>query len=150
MLDLHEFFVTTANTMPELSLAQAQTLVQRALAKAQADHGRPICVAVCDERGLLLAFARQDGAPARSVQIAQGKAYSAARMGATTEAVLARLHREQIEIGYFCDPLLTALPGGTPLKDAEGRLVGAVGVSGLTSAQDQAITDATAAALLAG
>jgi glc operon protein GlcG len=135
--------------MPELTLAQAQALVQRALSKAQADHGRPICAAVCDERGLLLAFARMDGAPARGVRIAQGKAYSAARMGSTTEAVLARLHREQIEIGYFCDPELTALPGGSPLKDAGGRLVGAIGVSGLASAEDQAITDAVAAALSA-
>lgn len=129
--------------MPELTLAQAQSLVQHALSQAQAEHGRPICAAVCDERGLLLAFGRADGAPARSVQIAQGKAYTAARMGATTQAVLARLHQEQIEIGYFCDPLLTALPGGSPIKDAAGRLIGAVGVSGLTSAQDQAITDAT-------
>jgi uncharacterized protein GlcG (DUF336 family) len=137
--------------MPEsltpLSLAQAQMLAQRAIEQAMTDHAKPICVAVCDDRGLLLAFARADGAPARSVQIAQGKAYSAARMGATTQAVLARLHQEQIEIGYFCDPLLTALPGGSPIKDAAGRLIGAVGVSGLTSAQDQAITDATAAAL---
>lgn len=135
--------------MPDLTLDRAQALVQRALAKATQDHGRPICVAVCDERGLLLAFARMDGAPARSVQISQGKAYSSARMGVTTEALLARLHREKIEVGYFCDPALTALPGGSPLKDATGKLLGAIGISGLSSAEDQAITDAMAAALLA-
>ena len=134
--------------MPDLTLDLAQALVQRALAKATHDHGRPICVAVCDERGLLLAFARMDGAPARSVQISQGKAYTSARMGVTTEALLARLHREQIEVGYFCDPALTALPGGSPLKDASGRLLGAIGISGLSSAEDQAITDAMAASLL--
>lgn len=136
--------------MPDLTLESAQALIQRAMAQATQDHDRPICVAVCDDRGLLLAFARMQGAPARSVRIAQGKAYTSARIGTTTEALLARLHREQIEVGYFCDPELTALPGGSPLKDAQGRLVGAVGVSGLTSAQDQAITDAVAAALLAG
>lgn len=135
--------------MQDLTFDHAQALVQRAMALAQQDHGRPICVAVCDDRGLLLAFARMDGAPARSVRISQGKAYSAARMGVTTAALLARLHREQIEVGYFCDPDLTALPGGSPLKDASGRLLGAVGVSGLSSAEDQAITDALAAALLA-
>lgn len=134
--------------MPDLTLDRAQALVQRALAKATQDHGRPICVAVCDDRGLLLAFARMDGAPARSVQISQGKAYSSARMGVTTEALLARLHREKIEVGYFCDPALTALPGGSPLKDATGKLLGAIGISGLSSAEDQAITDAMAAALL--
>lgn len=135
--------------MPDLTLDHAQALALSAIAKATQDHGRPICVAVCDDRGLLLAFARMDGAPARSVRIAQGKAYSAARMGVTTADLLARLHREQIDVGYFCDPELTALPGGSPLKDASGRLLGGVGVSGLTSAEDQAITDALAAAVLA-
>lgn len=131
--------------MQDITLDQAQALVRSALALATRDHGRPICVAVCDDRGLLLAFARMDGAPARSVRISQGKAYTSARMGVTTAALLARLHREQIEVGYFCDPELTALPGGLPLKDAAGRLLGAAGVSGLTSAEDQAITDALAA-----
>ena len=136
--------------MHDLELDQAQALVLSATVKATKDHGRPICVAVCDDRGLLLAFARMDGAPARSVRISQGKAYTAARMGVSTAALLARLHREQIDVGYFCDPELTALPGGSPLKDASGRLLGAVGVSGLSSAEDQAITDALAAALLGG
>ena len=135
--------------MQDLTLDRAQALVQQAMAKATQDHGRPICVAVCDERGLLLAFARMDGAPARGVAISQGKAYSSARIGTTTTALLDRLHREKIDVGYFCDPALTALPGGTPLKNANGRLLGAIGVSGLTSAEDQAITDSVAATLLA-
>ncbi len=133
--------------MPDLSLETAQALAQSAMAKATQTHGRPICVAVCDDRGLLLAFARMAGAPARGVRIAQGKAYTSARMGTSTEALLARLHGEQIEVGYFCDPELTALPGGSPLKDASGRLLGAIGVSGLSSAEDQAITDAVAGEL---
>jgi len=132
--------------MSDLTLARARQLIDLAIARTTETYGRPICVAVVDERGLLLAFSRMDGSPVRSVQISQGKAYSAARMGVTTEAVLARLHREQIEIGYFCDPQLTALPGGSPLKDANGVLRGAIGVSGLTSAEDQAITDHVAAA----
>jgi len=135
--------------MPDMNLETAQDLVRRALVMATQEHGKPICAAVCDDRGLLLAFARMDGAPVRGVRISQGKAYSSARMGVTTQAVLERLHREGIEIGHFCDPELTALPGGSPLKSAEGRLLGAVGVSGLTSAQDQAITDALAASLAA-
>src|SRR5690606_34729678 len=73
--------------MQDLTLDRAQALARDAIDRAVAEHGRPICVAVCDERGLLLAFARMDGAPARSVRIAQGKAYSAARMGVTTAAL---------------------------------------------------------------
>ena len=131
--------------MPVLTLDLARQLLDQAMARATQEFKRPICVSVCDHTGLLVVFARMEGSPVRSVAIAQGKAYSAARMGVTTEAVLARLHKEGIEIGYFCDPQLTALPGGTPLKDQDGTLRGAIGVSGLSSAEDQQVTDYVAA-----
>ena len=127
--------------MPTLTLELARDLIDQAMAHATQNFKKPICVSVCDASGLPLAFVRMEGAPARSVAISQGKAYSAARMGVTTQAVLERLHREGIQIGYFCDPQLTALPGGSPLKDQDGTLRGAIGVSGLTSAEDQQVTD---------
>lgn len=127
--------------MPALSLDFARQCVERAIDKAVNDYKRPVCVSVCDAQGFLVAFARMEGSPVRSIQISQGKAYTAARMGVSTDAVLARLKKEGIEIAYFCDPLLTALPGGSPLKDAAGTLVGAIGVSGLTSAEDHSITE---------
>lgn len=127
--------------MSELTREAAQQALDRAIAKAQQDYKRPVCVSVCDAQGFLLAFARVQGAPLRSIAISQGKAYTAARMGVTTEAVLARLKKEGIEIGYFCDPQLTALPGGSPLKDKAGTLIGAIGVSGLHSSEDHAITE---------
>ena len=135
--------------MPVLTLDHARQLLDQAMARATQEFKRPICVSVCDHTGLLVAFVRMEGSPVRSVAIAQGKAYSAARMGITTEAVLARLHKEGIQIGYFCDPQLTALPGGSPLKDKDGTLRGAIGVSGLTSAEDQQVTDYVAAAFAA-
>lgn len=136
--------------MPGLTLDIAGQCLDRAMARAKQEFNRPICVAVCDLQGFLLAFARMEGAPVRSIQISQGKAYTAARMGVSTEAVLARLKKEGIEIGYFCDPLLTALPGGSVLKDESGTVVGAIGVSGLTSAEDQLITDGVAEFVLSG
>jgi uncharacterized protein GlcG (DUF336 family) len=51
---------------------------------------------------------------------------------------------------YFCDPKLTGLPGGTPVKDAQGNLRGGVGISGLLPAQDQEIADRLAASVFAG
>lgn len=131
--------------MSVLTLATARDLIDQAMAHATEQFKKPVCVSVCDASGLLVAFVRQEGSPVRSVALSQGKAYSAARMGVTTQAVLERMHREKIEIGYFCDPLLTALPGATPLKDKSGALVGAIGVSGLTSAEDQQVTDHVAA-----
>jgi len=130
-----------------LDLQDAQALVAHALAHAAADFHRPICVAVCDAQGFLVAFGRADAAPVRSIRISQGKAYSAARMGVTTEAFLERLQRERIEISFFCDPDLTALPGGAVLKSAGGRILGGVGISGLTSAEDQVIANALAASV---
>lgn len=130
--------------MSGLTLDVARELLEQAMARAQQDYGKPVCVSVCDAQGFLMAFARMPGAPVRSIAISQGKAYTAARMGVSTDAVLARLKKEGIEIGYFCDPLLTALPGGSPLRDAAGNLFGGIGVSGLHSSEDHAITEAAA------
>jgi glc operon protein GlcG len=55
--------------MPPLDLQRAQALAGQAMAKATQDYGRPICVAVCDEKGFLIAFVRMPGAPVRSVAI---------------------------------------------------------------------------------
>lgn len=136
--------------MTMITLQVAQRLVDLATQKATADYGRPICVAVCDPSGFLLSFARMDGSPVRSVAISQGKAYTAARMGVSTDAFLERLHREQILASDFCDPQLTGLPGGAVLKDAAGATVGAIGVSGLAASEDQAISNAMAEHVAAG
>lgn len=125
--------------MEALTLQTVQKLLADAAAMVQQRFGRPACVAVCDSYGFLLGFYRMDGAPVRSIQISQQKAYTCVRMGVSTEAFLARLQRDKTEIGYFCDPLFTALPGSAPLLDAQGRMVGAIGISGLATSEDQAV-----------
>jgi glc operon protein GlcG len=127
--------------MDALTLAQANDLTRLAMEKAKAEFGRPICVAICDPAGFLIAFQRMEGAPLRGIAISEGKAYSAARMMVSTEAFLQRLEKENIPAGYFCDGKLTALPGGSVLKNADGKIVGAAGISGLTSAEDQEVAD---------
>jgi uncharacterized protein GlcG (DUF336 family) len=130
--------------MSGISLESANKCLQHAVNKAQAEFKRPVCVAVCDANGFQIAFARMDGAPIRSIAISQQKAHTATRMGMSTDAFLERLRSDNIEIGYFCDPLMTALPGGNLLKDKSGVVVGAVGVSGLKAAEDQVITESVA------
>jgi uncharacterized protein GlcG (DUF336 family) len=117
----------------------AGKLIAAAIAKAKADYGRPMCVAVCDGYGFLISFTRMDDAPVRSIQLSQGKAYSAARMGVDTDVFLQRLHRENILASYFCDDKLTGLPGGCVVKDDLGVVIGAVGISGLAPDEDMAI-----------
>jgi glc operon protein GlcG len=126
----------------ELDLPLAQRLLNRCVTQAQERFNKPVCVAVCDAHGFLVAFSRADGAPVRSIALSQQKAYTATRMGGTTTAFLERLRREDIAIGYFCDALLTALPGGALLDDGTGRVIGAVGISGLAPAEDQMLADA--------
>lgn len=121
-----------------------QSLLDHTIRQALKQFDKPVCVAVCDAHGFLLGFLRADGAPVRSIALAQQKAYTSSRMGSSTTAFLTRLRSEDIPIGYFCDPLLTALPGGALLADSAGRVNGSIGVSGLSPAQDQAIADASA------
>jgi glc operon protein GlcG len=127
--------------MNSLSLQRSNELIRRAIEKASADYGRPICVAICDTAGFLVAFQRVEGAPVRSIAISQAKAYTAARMQGNTDALLERLRRENILLSYFSDDRLTALPGGSVIKTIEGVIIGAVGVSGLAAAEDQQIAN---------
>lgn len=119
----------------------AKALIDRAGEKIQNEYDRPISIAICDAYGFLTAFVRMDGAPIRTIQIALSKAYTASRMGSSTDAFLARLRNEDLEISNFCDPLLTALPGGTLLKDSDGKILGSVGVSGLAPKEDQCVAE---------
>lgn len=127
-----------------LTLDSAQKMVAFAIAKAGSDFQRPICVSVCDEYGFLLAFCRMNGAPVRSIQIAQRKAFTAAHIGVSTDAFLARIQKENLQASYFGEDMVP-LPGGNVLKDASGKLLGAVGISGLALHEDQAIAEAVVA-----
>ena len=128
-------------TVKSLDMGVAQHLVEHLVAEAKNRFGKPVCVAVCDTYGFLIAFGRADGAPVRSIAISQQKAYTSVRIGTTTAAFHQRLQRDGIPISYFCDPLFTAFAGGALLHDAEGHAIGAVGISGLAPDQDQQIAD---------
>ncbi len=113
--------------------------LRRRLPQPRPTIDAPMCIAVCDRYGFLVAFASMDDAPVRSIQLSQGKAYTSARMGVDTDAFLERLHVNNIPASYFCDDKLTGLPGGCVLKGAGGGVIGAVGVSGLTPDEDVAL-----------
>jgi glc operon protein GlcG len=131
--------------MEKITLTTAEILVAAGARAAAEDYGRSICIAVTDSHGDLIAFARQDGAPCRSIAIATGKAYSAARLGVDTYAFHQRLQRENLQASDFCDPRITGMPGGAAIKNAAGVLIGAVGVSGLKPDEDQAVASKVAA-----
>lgn len=119
-----------------------------ALASALTDGDAPVSLAVVDVAGCLVGFQRMDGAPQRTVAIAIGKAYTSARMQQSTEVFSARLRNDGLLVADFLDPGLTSLPGGVPLIVGE-TLLGAVGVSGRSLANDAQLARRLATAIVA-
>ena len=115
--------------MDRLPLEVAEKIIAAVLARARSDGKRAVSVAVTDEQGDLIAFARMDGVPVRSVQIAMNKAYTAARVGRDTIVFRKKAEKEGNQIAWFGDPRLTGLMGGVTLE-SDGKVMGGIGVSG--------------------
>jgi glc operon protein GlcG len=120
-----------------LTLEEAQQVIARAHAKA-ADSGIRVTVAVVDEGGLLVALARMDGAPPLSPQVAEAKAVGAAMLY-RDGAGLADLAKDRPGFFSVADRLVRVpiVPGlGSVLIHRDGKVLGAVGVSGGKPEQD--------------
>lgn len=118
-------------------------------AAACAQHlGVAVNVAVVDASGILAAFARLPGAPLHSVEIAMDKAYTAASFGLPTSQWHAALqqHSPAVREGIVLRPRFVAFGGGLPIVEG-GTRIGAIGVSGGSEAQDEAIARAGLQAL---
>jgi len=131
----------------DLSLAQAQTVLDAALAAAE-EQGTLMNIAVVDAGGNLKSFARMDGAWLGSIDIAAAKARTARYFDLPTEALgaLSQPGGPLYGIEGSNGGLIT-FPGGLPLKSADGAVIGAVGVSGSTVENDRAVAAAGVAAL---
>jgi uncharacterized protein GlcG (DUF336 family) len=120
-----------------VNLQEANQIVARAHAKA-AELGLRVTVAVVDEAGLLIASARMDGATPLSPQIAEAKAVGAAMMH-RDGAGLAEIAKERPGFFSVADRLVRVpmVPGlGSVLIKRDGKVLGAVGVSGARPEQD--------------
>ena len=94
-------------------------------------------IAVADAHGELIAFARMDGAPLSSILVATNKAWTAARERKPTKDIGDKIrHPEKgFDIAFYGDPRFVGWGGGLPIW-RNGEVVGSVGVSGLSSAED--------------
>lgn len=132
-----------------MTISQTETDAVLAAARAAAESiGVPMNIAVLDAGVHLKAFQRMDGALLGSIDIALGKARTAALFGMNTEA-----------IGEFSKPGgtspgleltnggLVVFAGGVPIRNKKGDLIGAVGVSGGAVTQDLQVAIAAAAAI---
>src|SRR4029453_7636135 len=130
--------------MAGITLGQASAIVDAALRKARELECAPLAIAILDDGGHLKAFAREDGAGIVRPQIAVGKAWGALGMGIGSRA-FARRVAEQPQQRAFFDALnamsggrVVPAAGGVLIKDGQGVVVGAVGVSGDVSDKDEA------------
>ena len=126
--------------MSKLSLDQAQAIISATFAKAAELKLKPLGVAVLDDRGALKAFAAQDGSSLMRAEIAVGKAYGALAMGMGSRALFKRAQEQPFfvnSVNALAQGRLVPVPGGVLAKDASGALLGAVGVSGDTSDNDE-------------
>jgi len=132
------------NSKPFLGLAEVKQVAAAAEREALA-KGWAVSIAIVDDGGHLLWLQRLDGAPPISAQIAPGKARSAAlgrRESKCYEDVI-----NQGRVSFLSAPGLDGmLEGGVPIL-VDGHCIGAVGVSGVKSAEDVQIAKAGIAAL---
>jgi uncharacterized protein GlcG (DUF336 family) len=132
----------TTYNRPSITLELAQEIVNQAIAQAAADGGAYV-VCVVDESGVQKAFARMDGAPLLSVQVAQDKAYTAAGFAMSTDAWFDFIKDDEpLRVGAPTGiDRLVVFGGGYPVL-IDGTVIGGVGVSGGHYTQDMAIAQA--------
>lgn len=133
--------------MSDITLQQAKTVMSAALEKSM-EIGVKMDIAVVDAGVNLKAFARMDGAWLGSIDIAQKKAATARFFDMNTGEIgkLSQPGGALYNIEHSNGGLIT-FPGGIPLKNASGEIIGAIGVSGSTVENDHTVAQAGADAL---
>ena len=134
-------------TLKRLDLSDAHRLAAAARAKA-GELGVIVCIAVCDESGVLIAFDRMDDAKGTSGAIAIDKAFAAAgtRKGTHELAVASQPGAPAYGLDSAVGGRMVVIGGGVPVFDGH-QLIGAIGVSGGSPDQDRLIAEAAISAL---
>lgn len=138
-----------------LTLAQARTIIDTALAQPRGDNAPALAVVVLDAGAHPVAFAREDGASLFRFDIAKAKATGALGMGADTRVIAGRAANNPVffqSVVAVTGGQLALSPGGVLIRDLEGTVIGAVGISGDTGDCDEvcAIAGILAAGLTHG
>ena len=130
-----------------IQLADARRVIAAAEKKAE-ELGQPMNVAVVDEGGNLIIFERMTNAWLGSIDISQKKAWTSRGFDISTKDLGANSQPTQQFFGINAsnDGKVMIFAGGIPLKQ-DGKVVGAIGVSGGSGEQDHAVAEAGAAAL---
>jgi len=130
--------------LSELSLQQANRIIDGVLLAARQREMPPLAVAVLDSGAHLKAFQREDGVSFLRAQIAQAKAWGALGMACNTDKLAERYNQDALQQG-FIDALnamtggkIIPLPGGVLVRNDDNEIVAAVGAAGGVSEDDEA------------
>jgi uncharacterized protein GlcG (DUF336 family) len=123
-----------------LGLAEAER-ARDAILAALTTADSPIALAIADEHGVPILLLRQDGAPARMLNRARSKAYTAANLGLDT-VVFRDQHvkAKRRTLDDWGDPMLTTLQGGLAIN-VNGGVVGGIAMSGNSTIRDEALAN---------
>jgi uncharacterized protein GlcG (DUF336 family) len=129
-----------------IKLADARRIIAAAEKKAE-EIKQPMNIAVVDEGGNLIAFERMENAWIGSIDIAQKKAWTSRAFDITTKDLGANSQSGDQFFGIHAsnNGKVMIFAGGIPIKK-DGKVVGAIGVSGGSGVQDHAVAEAGAAA----
>jgi len=123
-----------------VKLELAQAILTGTLETARGRNLNPLAVVVLDARGSLKAAAAEDGTSLKRGEIALGKAHGALAMGLGSRSLFTRSQQQPQFIAaatHAVGGLLVPVPGGVLIKDGANVLLGAIGVSGDTSDNDE-------------
>lgn len=124
-----------------VNLDTGRAVVAAARAHAHASGFKPMTVVVLDVGGHVLAAEREDGSSNKRFEIAYGKAHGAISLGLGSRALMERAEQQPYFVAGAASSIggaLVPVPGGVLVLDSSGRTIGAVGVSGDTSDNDEA------------
>ncbi|HBK05284.1 MAG TPA: GlcG protein [Acetobacteraceae bacterium] len=128
--------------MTELTLAKAQTVISAALKASREKSLAPMAVAVLDVRGVLKAYGAEEGTALRRADIAIGKAHGALAMGVGSRTLGKRAEERPHFIAAVTHAVggsMIPVAGGVLIRGADNSIIGAVGVTGDTSDNDEAV-----------
>jgi len=121
-----------------LSLEQTRKAMNAMLDKASQEPDRPVAIAIVDDAGNMLSYARMDNCRTNPQTFAVRKAYTAAMSGQNSADYAERLKSQGRSVGDMGNPNLVAAQGAVVvLHPQSGAVLGAIGVSGLAAQEDE-------------
>ena len=130
----------TDGNSTRICLAQANAIIAAAFAKAKEMGLKPLSVVVADAGGHVIAFQRQDGASFLRLEIALGKAAGALALGVNSRKIGEMAAERPVfiaAVGKLADKGILPVAGGVIVKGPDALAIGAVGVTGDTSDNDE-------------